>query len=248
MPKLAIYQIEKAPLTIRAAESGRQWMDETDERFAYRCLPLSIANASGWELLSPCRFEASWNGGITKEDLTMRALDGFPNLGRYVVSHFGHGVLTFHTGYLFKTDPEWGLWVKGPPNLPKDSIQALEALVETNWLNFTFTMNWMFTRPSTIVFEKDEPFCFVFPIEHHKLEGIEPFIDDIEKHPDVFQEYRDWGSKRKEFIERLDQRDPAAVSAGWQRWYMQGVSSTGADAPSHRPKRRLRPPKRAAPK
>jgi uncharacterized protein DUF6065 len=47
---------------IRPASAKRDWMDQTSESFAYRCLPLNIANAHGWELLNPCAFDACWNG------------------------------------------------------------------------------------------------------------------------------------------------------------------------------------------
>ena len=36
--------------------------------------------------------------------------------------------------------------VTGPFNQPKDAIQPLTAIVETDWAPFTFTMNWKFTR------------------------------------------------------------------------------------------------------
>ena len=38
---------------IRPAEPTREWMDRTRLSFAYRCLPLNIANAHGWEILCP---------------------------------------------------------------------------------------------------------------------------------------------------------------------------------------------------
>ena len=50
-----------APL-IRPAPVKREWMDNTPDSFAYRCLPLNIANAHGWEILCPCAFDALWNG------------------------------------------------------------------------------------------------------------------------------------------------------------------------------------------
>ena len=37
-------------------------MDDSDRRFAYRCLPLNIANAHGWELLCTTAFSAIWDG------------------------------------------------------------------------------------------------------------------------------------------------------------------------------------------
>src|SRR4249919_2705109 len=80
---------------IRAASPRRQWMDDTQDSFAYRCLPLNIANAHGWELLSPCGFEAEWNGGPQVEDVTIR-LDSGTVEGQPPVAIFGQGVLTFH--------------------------------------------------------------------------------------------------------------------------------------------------------
>jgi hypothetical protein len=41
--------------TLRPGRVARDWMDESRERFAYRCLPLNIANAHGWEVATPPR-------------------------------------------------------------------------------------------------------------------------------------------------------------------------------------------------
>ncbi len=57
---------------LRPASANRAWMDATPEAFAYRCLPLNIANAHGWELLSPCGFKASWTGGTDAKDVQIR--------------------------------------------------------------------------------------------------------------------------------------------------------------------------------
>ena len=62
-------------------------------------------------------------------------------------SHFSHGVITFHTRLpVPHAQPGWSMWtVSGPPNHIKDGVQPLTALVETDWLPFPFTMNWIFT-------------------------------------------------------------------------------------------------------
>jgi hypothetical protein len=46
-----------APL-VRPAPATRPWRDDTPKAFAYRCLPLKIANGHGWEVLNPWGFEA----------------------------------------------------------------------------------------------------------------------------------------------------------------------------------------------
>src|SRR5262245_32204643 len=61
---------------IRAGSTKRDWMDGAPDSYAYRCLPLNIANGHGWEMLSPCGFEATWNGGLAPQDVSITADEG----------------------------------------------------------------------------------------------------------------------------------------------------------------------------
>ncbi len=214
------------------ARSNRAWMDATGQRFAYRCIPLSLANGSGWELLNPTPFSATWNGKDDTNAIRLEGLEGAP-LPRLAASHFGHGILTFHTNYLFRTPPGWGLMVRGSPNNPKDGIQALEGLVETDWLPFPFTMNWRFTRRGTVYFEAGEPFAFITPAPHTLLNEITPEITPLESNPALAQEYRAWRDSRAQFNQALAAQQPEAVKQGWQRYYVKGATATGESAPPH---------------
>ena len=60
--QITAYEVIENPMEIQTAERTRQWMDETVDRFAYRCLPVAIANQVGWDLLCPIAFSAKWNG------------------------------------------------------------------------------------------------------------------------------------------------------------------------------------------
>ena len=104
-------------------------MDRTRNGFAYRCLPLNIANAHGWLLLNTIPFIAQWDGGSELDAVTMTAGSG----AILASSHFGFGVLTFHVNALFRTEPGDDLMVTGPLNEPKDGIQPLTGVVETDW-------------------------------------------------------------------------------------------------------------------
>ncbi|MGB7207542.1 MAG: DUF6065 family protein, partial [Pyrinomonadaceae bacterium] len=111
--KLTCYQVDPNPAELVPGRPDRDWMDIFTDRHPYRCLPLVVANTTGWELLSPVSFTATWNGGIRTEDIRIDADDETAPemLKRWVVSHFSGGVLTFHTGWLFRTEPGWDLWV-----------------------------------------------------------------------------------------------------------------------------------------
>jgi hypothetical protein len=238
--KLTCYQVHADAPELIPGRPTRGWMDATGHRFAYRCTPLTMANSTGWELNCPFDIAATWNGGSELGDLVIERDGSDQNLQHVVQSAFGHGVLTFHPGYLFRTDPEWGIWCRGPPNFPKDGIVALDGLVETDWLPFTFTMNWLFTRPGTVRFEKGEPFCFILPLPHMNLEAIQPKIRSLADNPDLEAENAAWSASRRDFNKRLREGDPTTTREKWQRFYLTGKSPKGALAPdTHRVKRKM---------
>ena len=187
---LICYLVDGRPVDIRPARSRRKWMNQTPGSYANRCLPLLIANTHGWEIRRPVSFEAEWNGGSKRDDVQVifegdEANGGNSFLGTeknkvMVESHFGSGILTFELRVIISTCPGYDLWVTGPVNEFKDGIQALSAVMETYWMPYAFTMNWKFTRPNLKVrFEKGEPFCFFFPIEHGLVERFNPAFKQI---------------------------------------------------------------------
>ena len=183
---------------------------------------MTIANAYGWELLCTAGFEAKWNGGRSVSDITIHPLGDPRRVTPLVSSHFGGGVLTFHTGYLFQTEPDWELVVSGPTNEPKDGIGCLTGVVETNWLPFPFTMNWRFTRPGIVRWQKDEPFCLIYPVLRNSVEQVEPIVRSLDSNPDLKEQYASWRDSRGDFLKRLRRRDSDVVKAGWQRHYFRG--------------------------
>ncbi len=226
---------------IRPAEPTRDWMDASPETFAYRCLPLNIANAHGWEMLSPCGFEACWNGGGAPGDVTLR-LDAGADPQTAPVALFGQGVLTFHIYGLFRTEPGWNLWIGGSPNRPKDGIYPLTGVMETDWAPFTFTMNWRFTRPHNWVrFEAGEPICFVFPVQRGYLEATTPKLVPLDADPQVRDSFKAWSRSRNAFGAKVRAEPPTRPADRWQKHYFRGVDVDGVQgAEDHSTK--LRPP------
>jgi hypothetical protein len=219
MHKLIAYEIHKntrAP--IRPARRERGWIDTLDKKFAYRCLPLAVANQFGWEIMSTHHVRVSWDGSSHPDGVRVENLYGDGPL--YCQSHFGAGVVSFLIPFLFRTPPDWNLFIRGPTNSPKDGIIGLDAVVETDWAHATFTMNWRFTRACTVEFVVGEPICLIFPVQRGLLDRFEAEILPLESEPDLQQKYRDWSASRDRFITGLNQSDPTIVKEGWQKDYM----------------------------
>lgn len=244
--KLECFPLTNRPPELIPGRPQRAWMERFDDRHPYRCLPLSMANCTGWEILCPVGFEAEWNGGKLQEDIVLRPDIQHPDFHEFAKSHFSHGVLTFHTGYMFRTPPGWSMWCGGPPNHIKDGIQPLVGLVETDWLPFPFTMNWHFTRPGVVRFQKGEPFCFITLVEDKKLEEFDLVVRPLENDEELHGQYQAWAKQRTQFNDRLFRRDPDAVKAAWQRYYFRGElpEETDYKPKDHVNKRRLKSPRR----
>lgn len=206
---------------IRPAEATRVWMDATPEAFAYRCLPLNIANAHGWEVLSPCDVEAYWTGTADEGGVIVKNAPGTAEHDR-AVSVFGQGTLTFHIQALFRTPPGWDLLIGGSPNRPKDAIAPLSGIIEADWSPYTFTMNWKFTRRNTTVrFKKGEPICFITPVQRGVLEQFNPIYLALEDNVPLMQEYLAWSKSRTLF--RADIASANTPAEKWQKRYYRGL-------------------------
>jgi hypothetical protein len=217
-----IYRDETAPVVPAARE--REWMNNEESNFAYRCLPLTMANQYGWEVLFTRHVRATWNGRSHSRDVRIKGHGDSKGVGCH--SHFGCGILTFSLPFLFRTAPGWNLWVRGPTNRPKDGLMALDGIVETDWAHSTFTMNWRFTRACTVEFDVGEPICQIFPIKRDTIESFSLQIRMLRSVPELQKKYLKWSASRKTFIRQLRKKEEKAVRQGWQKDYIKEAFQT----------------------
>lgn len=235
---------ENAP-QITPARSSRTWMREmAQDRKGWpnRCLPMLIANQSGWELRNPSAFTATWLGEKNGVDVLIAPAKRDPDQ-LLPVSHFGDGILTWHLPLLFRTPPGYNLLVRGPANYPKDAVCALEGIVETDWASASFSMSWKFTRKLMPVrFDVDEPICVIVPQRRGELERFVPELRCIASDIELQRKYEYFLSSRSE-TKRIEQtaRLAAGEQVEWQGDYMQGRHTDGdPGAPDHQTRRQLR--------
>jgi hypothetical protein len=220
---------------IRPADANRYWMDISTAGWANRCLPLRMANQHGWEILNPFEFTVEWKDNPQLDALKFEYKSENRGNARSV---FGHGIITWPIPYLFVTPPGWNLMVRGPANFWRDGAVPLDGLVETDWLPFTFTMNWRVTRPfKKIKFEADEPMCLIYPVRRHDVESFTPEIKNLESNPDLHAQYQTW-VERRERASSYGTRGKLAVKEQGQ--YIRGEGTDGDLVSAHQTKLHVR--------
>jgi hypothetical protein len=244
-PLIGFITRDDAP-RITQAPSSRTWMSEmsaTRAGWPNRCLPMLIANQSGWELRNRCAFTATWTGQEDGLDVTVvpdkRGTDQFLPLG-----HFGNGILTWHLPILFRTPAGYNLLVRGPANYPKDAVSPLEGVVETDWASASFSMSWKITRKLMPVrFEVDEPICMIVPQRRGELEEFVPELRRIESDEDL-QRKHEFFLRSRDAAKQIEQiaRVAAGEQVEWQGDYSRGRHTDGEPGASdHQTRRHLRP-------
>jgi Family of unknown function (DUF6065) len=242
-PLIGFMTRDNAP-QITPAPISRTWMSEiTEARTGWpnRCLPMLIANQSGWELRNRCAFTATWFG---QDGVDVQIAPDKRDTGQFLpASHFGSGILTWHLPILFRTPPGYNLLVRGPANYPKDAVSPLEGIVETDWASASFSMSWKFTRKLMPVrFEVDEPICMIVPQRRAELEEFAPELRRIESDEDLQLKHESF-LRLRNATSQFEQA--ARVAAGeqpeWQADYTRGRHNDGeAGAPDHQTRRHLR--------
>ena len=130
--------------------------------------------------------------------------------------------------------------------MPRDGAAPLEGLIETDWAEFTFTMNWKLTRPGEVSFEADEPFCVVSPVRRHDLTRFSPELRSAEEGDgEVGAAWSAAAASRdellkKKFFAQFTAAHPESATA-WEANYFRGRKADGGTAEDHVTKRRLKP-------
>lgn len=235
---LTAYRVADATgWTLTPAAGKREWMDGTPEKFAYRCLPLVMANQVGWNVGCPVNLSLNWNGKSDIHSVAIRFPDGDHSGNRFVASHFGSGIVTFSLPWLFRTSPGYGVWARGPVNSPKENVSPLEGIIETDWAPYTFTMNWkMMKRNTEVFFRKGEPVCTLVPFPLALPEAVEPVLAEIDENERLKYDFYQFTSRRSGNIDTLKRTGESVFSMD----YMKGQQPDGSAVPEHRKAFRLK--------
>ena len=235
---LEAYALTDDPQPLVPAPPRRDWMDAIAGGHAYRCLPLAVANTYGWQLLLPVDVTAEWNGGPRIEDITVAC-----SRAHQAVSNFAHGILTFDVGYIFRTAMDFHLLVTGPSNACRDGVAPMTAVVETDWLPYSFTVNYRFTRPGRVEWKAGEAYAQIFVVRAGVQERIRPIVRQLADNPQLAADHAAWRERRTDLRRRIEAGEPAALRKAWDKDYYLGRYADGrATTAAHASKVRLAEP------
>ncbi len=198
----------------------RNWMTDSKYKFAYKCLPLNIANQYGFAVLSPADFTVDYWGGDDGNAVDVMVHSDDPQIKENIVSYLGEKTVTIHLDFCLQTPEGYSTYIRGIANETKDGIKYLDAIVETDWLPYTFSYSFVVTSPGIYEFKKNEPLFMFFPIERNTVENFTLRNQSIKTNDDFYKDFSEYANSRNKLT--FDVKDGKVEGPHFQRFYQEG--------------------------
>jgi hypothetical protein len=197
-------------------------MDETHKKHIYQCLPVTYANVYGWELALQCDVVVEWDGGPNGPKILEGEDFVVDNAPRKIANGGIVGMVSFHIGYTFATEPGYEIAIGGSPNYFVDGAHPLSAIVPSSWWPDEFQMSWKISKINEpIKFEAGMPFMFFTVFDSSVLENVKIETNSL------------WDNK--ELIEsRMKYNDKKMKNQQENPWTWTKGIKTGLDADGNR--------------
>jgi hypothetical protein len=202
----------------------RDWMDNTFDRHAYMCFPVSLTNRLGWGISFPKDIKFIWDGIEDSRDFHVTILEG----EEYVFTGRGHGTVSFYGGLIIKTDEDTSMLTMPTPNLFIRGIQPFTTIMSTSFYKGEFPLALKITEPNKeITIPAGTPIFTILPIS---IKGLQ---DDYEMN--IIE-----GDMPREYYEELKKYGDASEiknSVGdWSKMYRDAINYDGSSMGSHESK------------
>ena len=128
MIEISVEKMNGSIFEISQMSVKRNWMDETSERHAYRCFPVTQANVVGWSLSCTEDIVFTWDG---TNDQTPDHIKITSPSGAYAGR--GQSSISLNTGLVFRTANDVSLWTINPVNYFDNDFETMSNLISTSF-------------------------------------------------------------------------------------------------------------------
>lgn len=172
-------------------KTNRDWMDNSLDKHAYKCLPVTLANCLGWSFSLPEDISFILHSSTD----TVEILSG----EKYSSVDRTNGTISFISGITIQSDIPESLLIMPVPNQFIDGVSPFTSIINTSVLKAPIPSAWKITRHDEVISIKSgTPIAAIIPIS---LKGLQDVSFQLMKQP-LDSEYFDYIDEyRKSFTE-----------------------------------------------
>jgi hypothetical protein len=135
MINITVEKMQNSLFNISQMSVRRDWMDQTSEKHAYRCFPITQANVLGWSLSCTEDIVFTWDGvnDQTPDHMEIKGPEGSYS-GR------GQSSISLNTGLVFRTASDVSLLTISPVNYFNDEFETISNFISTSFFDNPFPL------------------------------------------------------------------------------------------------------------
>jgi hypothetical protein len=199
-------------------------MDESFDKHAYMCFPITLTNTLGWGISFKKDIRAIWDGTSHSQGDNVKILEGED----LVYTGRGFSTLSFRTGLIFKTDEDVSMLTMPVPNFFIRGMQTMTTIISTSFYKPELPLAIKITEPNReIHIPAGTPVATVLPISISNLQNN--YEMEISEGP-MPQEYWDEVTKYGQAAQEKN-------SVGdWSKMYRNAINYDGTSMGKHESK------------
>jgi hypothetical protein len=220
MITLDFYKEKGSLVNIYPLNMKREWMDNTAEKHAYRCFPVSSANLVGWTFSFPEDITFIWDGVSDTFSDHIKIIKGhkFINLNR------ANATISFETNLYLKTDNDISIMIMPVPNQFIEGTNCFTTIINPSILKAPIPAAWKITLANKeITIPANTPIASIIPISLKDLQNVSVNLYNAQFGQDHYNFLQDYGmaSQEKTMIDK------------WTNFYRDGVDHKGNKLGEH---------------
>lgn len=224
MIKLSAEQSDYSKILISPMSVKRDWMDQTQEKHAYKCFPVTQANMIGWNLSFSEDISFIWNGinDTSSENINIIEGKAFSYSGR------GQSTVSFITGITFRSQEKISLLTINPVNYFNDKFETVSSLISTSWYDSPFPLAIKAREANKeITIKAGEIVATIVPVSLSSMDNTSI---------DIFN-YLDPERKRQKAQKNYGNAAQKINKSGeWTNWYRDAINEKGENLGEHETK------------
>jgi hypothetical protein len=225
---LVAYKDKNSHALIDQLPMQRSWMEDTFDRHAYQCFPVSMANRLGYGIAFDVDISFIWDGTYSSEDKHVRVLRG----GDFVSSRRANGTVSFDTGIYFSPYKNISLLTMPPPNIFSDGYQCMSTIVSSTALVGSLPIALMINKPNEeILIKAGTIVASVMPVFLNKINDMTLTVKN--GLPDFMRD-EEWNNLIRE---RGDVSQQLNSKGEWTHFYRNAIDHRGDKYGEHEVKK-----------
>lgn len=209
---------------IAPLQATRDWMDESFDKHAYMCFPITVTNRLGWGISFPEDIVFVWDGIDDTSPEHVKVLKG----EQYASPKRGNATISFETGLLFRTDEKTTMLTMPVPNQFIRGTQCFTTLISTSFYKPELPVAWKIMEPNIeIRIPAGTPIAAVLPISLTSLqEDYTLELNEDYPGPEFWEGLREYG----------DAAQAKNAVGEWSKMYRDAIDHNGNSVGQHETK------------